>query len=195
MIGDTRYDAHITTANVETAAAFLRTSLESGHEGIMAKAPGSLYVAGGRGQSWLKIKKVHTLDLVILAAEWGSGRRKGWLSNLHLGARDTQTGGFAMLGKTFKGMTDEMLRWQTEQLLALETSRDNYTVYVEPKIVVEIAYSDIQISPRYVAGFALRFARVKRYRPDKTAAESDTFETVRQLAALLPAVDNEDTRT
>ena len=148
------------------------------------KRPASLYVAGARGQSWLKIKKVHTLDLVILAAEWGSGRRKGWLSNLHLGARDTETGGFAMLGKTFKGMTDEMLRWQTEQLLALETSRDNYTVFVEPKIVVEIAYSDIQTSPHYASGFALRFARVKRYRMDKTAAEANTFDTVKQLASF-----------
>ena len=177
---------HITTSSAETAGAFLSASLASGHEGVMAKATGSLYIAGARGQSWLKIKKVHTLDLVILAAECGSGRRKGWLSNLHLGARDTETGGFAMLGKTFKGMTDEMLRWQTKQLLALETSRDAYTVYVEPKIVVEIAYSDIQISPHYASGFALRFARVKRYRTDKTAAEADTFETVRELWRLTP---------
>jgi DNA ligase-1 len=153
----------------------------------MAKDTTSLYIAGARGQSWLKIKKAHTLDLVILAAEWGNGRRRGWLSNLHLGARDTQSGGFAMLGKTFKGMTDEMLRWQTAQLLSLETSRDNFTVFVEPKIVVEIAYSDIQISPRYVSGFALRFARVKRYRTDKTAAEADTFETVQQLAGFAAA--------
>ena len=175
---------HTTTSNPETAAAFLSASLESGHEGIMAKAAASPYMAGARGQSWLKIKKAHTLDLVILAAEWGSGRRKGWLSNLHLGARDTQHGKFAMLGKTFKGMTDDMLRWQTEQLLALETSRDNYTVYVEPKIVVEIAYSDIQTSPRYRSGFALRFARVKRYRTDKTAAEADTLDTVKRLANM-----------
>jgi DNA ligase-1 len=178
---------HTTTSSPVTAAAFLRASLDSGHEGIMAKATGSPYVAGARGQSWLKIKKAHTLDLVILAAEWGSGRRKGWLSNLHLGARDTSTGGFAMLGKTFKGMTDEMLRWQTEQLRSLESSRDIYTVFVEPKIVVEIAYSDIQTSPRYASGFALRFARVKRYRTDKTAAEADTLETVKQLAAFKPA--------
>src|SRR5580698_7851074 len=162
---------HTTTSDPETAADFLRASLESGHEGVVAKHTASLYIAGARGQSWLKIKKVHTLDLVVLAAEWGSGRRKGWLSNLHLGARDTEAGGFAMLGKTFKGMTDAMLRWQTEQLLAIETSRDHYTVFVEPKIVVEIAYSDIQISPHYASGFALRFARVKRYRTDKTAAE------------------------
>jgi DNA ligase-1 len=175
---------HITTSDPDTAAAFLAGSFAAGHEGIMAKSPLSPYVAGGHGQSWLKIKKAHTLDLVILAAEWGNGRRKGWLSNLHLGARDTENGGFAMLGKTFKGMTDEMLRWQTEQLLSLETSRDSCTVFVEPKIVVEIAYSDIQISPRYKSGFALRFARVKRYRTDKTAAQADTFETVKRLSAM-----------
>jgi DNA ligase-1 len=179
---------HTTTSDPETAADFLRASLESGHEGVVAKHTASLYIAGARGQSWPKIKKVHTLDLVVLAAEWGSGRRKGWLSNLHLGARDAQTGGFAMLGKTFKGMTDEMLRWQTEQLLSLETSRDSYTVYVEPRLVVEIAYSDIQVSPRYVSGLALRFARVKRYRTDKTAAEADTFETVKQLATFQTGV-------
>lgn len=178
---------HMVTPNVEAAAGFLKASLESGHEGVLAKDPASLYMAGARGSSWLKIKKVHTLDLVILAAEWGSGRRRGWLSNLHLGARDTEHGGFAMLGKTFKGLTDEMLRWQTEQLLALETSRDTYTVYVEPKLVAEIAYSDIQVSPRYESGLALRFARVKRYRTDKTAAEADTFETVKQLAAFEAA--------
>jgi DNA ligase-1 len=173
---------HSVTSRVETAAAFLSDSLAAGHEGIMAKSTSSVYAAGGRGQAWLKIKKAHTLDLVILAAEWGSGRRKGWLSNLHLGARDTERGGFAMLGKTFKGMTDEMLRWQTEQLLAIETSREGHTVFVEPKIVVEIAWSDIQTSPRYASGLALRFARVKRYRTDKTAAEADTFQTVQTLA-------------
>jgi DNA ligase-1 len=173
---------HTVTSDPATAAAFLRASLQAGHEGIMAKSTASLYVAGGRGQAWLKIKKAHTLDLVILAAEWGSGRRKGWLSNLHLGARDTVNGGYAMLGKTFKGMTDEMLRWQTEQLLAIETAREGHTVFVEPKLVAEIAWSDIQISPRYASGFALRFARVKRYRTDKTAAEADTFETVQKLA-------------
>lgn len=182
---------HTTATKPEPAAEFLRISLASGHEGIMAKGTSSLYVAGARGQTWLKIKKVHTLDLVILAAEWGSGRRQGWLSNLHLGARDSSTGGFAMLGKTFKGMTDEMLRWQTEELLKLETSRDGYTVYVQPKIVVEIAYSDIQTSPRYESGLALRFARVKHYRGDKTAAEADTFETVQQLAAFNSNPDSE----
>src|SRR5580698_7543583 len=173
---------HLATADPEKGSEFLRLALERGNEGIMAKAMGAPYAAGSRGQSWLKIKKAHTLDLVILAAEWGSGRRKGWLSNLHLGARDTEKGGFAMLGKTFKGLTDEMLTWQTEQFLKLEIGRDNYTVYVEPKLVAEIAFNDIQISTRYPSGMALRFARVKRHRPDKTASEADTVETVRKLA-------------
>jgi DNA ligase-1 len=173
---------NLVTADAEMGSEFLRLALDRGNEGIMAKAIGATYAAGARGQSWLKIKKAHTLDLVILAAEWGNGRRKGWLSNLHLGARDTETGGFAMLGKTFKGLTDEMLRWQTEQFLKLEIGRDSYTVYVEPKVVAEIAFSDIQVSTRYPSGMALRFARVKRYRPDKTAAEADTVETVRKLA-------------
>ena len=175
---------HLITAEPEKGAEFLREALERGNEGIMAKAIGAPYAAGSRGQSWLKIKKAHTLDLVILAAEWGNGRRKGWLSNLHLGARDTEKGGYAMLGKTFKGLTDEMLTWQTEQFLKLEIGRDAYTVYVEPKIVAEIAFSDIQVSTRYPSGMALRFARVKRYRSDKSAADADTVETVRKLAAL-----------
>jgi len=170
------------TADPERAARFLDQALGSGHEGIMAKAPGAPYAAGARGQSWLKIKKAHTLDLVILAAEWGSGRRRGRLSNLHLGARDTEKGGFAMLGKTFKGLTDEMLAWQTGQFLQAEIGRDQYTVYVEPKFVAEIAFSDVQISHRYASGLALRFARVKRYRPDKPASDADTLQTVRQLA-------------
>lgn len=172
---------HAITSGAGEAEAFLRSSLEAGHEGILVKDPRSTYAAGARGQAWLKIKKAHTLDLVILAAEWGSGRRKGWLSNLHLGARDDVNGGFAMLGKTFKGLTDEMLRWQTEHLLSLETSRDSYTVYVAPELVVEIAYSDLQVSPRYKSGIALRFARVKRYRQDKTPADADSLETVRSL--------------
>ena len=173
---------HTTTGDPEKADEFLRGALERGHEGIMAKATGSAYAAGRRGQSWLKIKQARSLDLVILAAEWGNGRRQGWLSNLHLGARDTEKGGFAMLGKTFKGLTDEMLRWQTEQLLKLEIARDEYTVYVEPKLVAEIAFNEIQVSPRYPSGLALRFARVKRYRPDKSAADADTFQTVQRLA-------------
>ncbi|MBV9039274.1 MAG: hypothetical protein JO182_32630, partial [Acidobacteriaceae bacterium] len=175
---------HLLTADVNQAEDFLHGALERGHEGIMAKAPGSPYAAGSRGQSWLKIKHAKTLDLVILAAEWGNGRRQGFLSNLHLGARDTEKGGFAMLGKTFKGLTDEMLRWQTEELLKLEVARDSYTVYVEPKIVVEIAFNEIQISPRYKSGLALRFARVKRYRTDKSVADIDTFQTVQKLAGI-----------
>lgn len=174
---------HLVTGHAEQGAEFLKEALERGHEGIMAKSVDASYAAGSRGQNWLKIKKATTLDLVILAAEWGNGRRQGWLSNLHLGARDVEKGGFAMLGKTFKGLTDEMLKWQTEELLKLEMARDKYTVYVHPKLVAEIAFSDIQVSPRYVSGLALRFARVKRYRPDKSAEDADTFQTVQKLAA------------
>jgi DNA ligase 1 len=174
---------HLITANAEEGEEFFRQSLARGHEGVMAKARTAAYAAGGRGQSWLKVKQARTLDLVILAAEWGSGRRKGWLSNLHLGARDTENGGFAMLGKTFKGLTDEMLAWQTQELLKMEIARDSYTVFVEPKLVVEIAFNEIQVSPRYASELALRFARVKRYRTDKTSAEADTFQTVKKLAA------------
>ena len=175
---------HTSTSDASLAREFLEKSLEQGHEGIMAKALDSTYATGARGRSWLKVKHVHTLDLVVTAAEWGSGRRRGWLSNLHLGARDAEKGGFAMLGKTFKGLTDEMLAWQTQKFLKLEIARDSYTVYVEPKLVVEIAFNDIQISPRYPSGLALRFARVKRYRPDKTAADSDTFQTVQKIASM-----------
>jgi DNA ligase-1 len=145
----------------------------------MAKAVGGLYAAGRRGQAWVKVKRARTLDLVVLAAEWGHGRRRGTLSNLHLGARDETRGGFVMLGKTFKGLTDEMLAWQTKKLLDLELARDADTVYVRPSLVVEIAFNDIQESPVYPGGLALRFARVKRYRPDKTAMEADTLATIR----------------
>ena len=176
---------HLVTANADAAEDFLHAALARGHEGIMAKGRNSPYAAGARGQSWLKIKRANTLDLVILAAEWGNGRRQGFLSNLHLGARDSENGGFAMLGKTFKGLTDEMLRWQTAELLKLEIARDRYTVYVEPKIVVEIAFNEIQVSPRYKSGLALRFARVKRYRTDKSAADSDTFQTVQKMAGAI----------
>jgi len=175
---------HIVTADPEQADEFVLTAIEHGHEGVMAKALNAAYAAGARGAGWLKIKHAHTLDLVVLAAEWGNGRRKGWLSNLHLGARDTEKGGFAMLGKTFKGLTDEMLAWQTEQFLKIEIGRDAYTVYVEPKLVAEIAFNNIQVSPRYVSGLALRFARVKRYRPDKSAGDADTFQTVQKLAGM-----------
>ena len=158
--------------------AFAREALEAGHEGIMAKALSAPYAAGRRGASWLKVKRPRTLDLVVLAVEWGHGRRQGWLSNLHLGARDPESNSFVMLGKTFKGMTDEMLAWQTEKLLTLEIGRDAYTVHVRPELVVEVAFNEIQDSPIYPGGLALRFARVKRYRLDKTAAEADTIETV-----------------
>ncbi len=169
------------TDDVAGAQAFFDAALARGHEGIMAKSLAAPYEAGGRGSTWLKIKQAHTLDLVVLAVEWGSGRRKGWLSNLHLGARDTASGGFVMLGKTFKGLTDELLEWQTQALLALETRRDAYTVYVRPELVVEIAVNEIQESPQYPGGLALRFARVKRYRTDKRPEEADTIDTVRRL--------------
>jgi DNA ligase-1 len=176
---------HRMAKDASEANQFFEASLGQGHEGIMAKSTAAPYAAGARGQSWLKIKKPRTLDLVILAAEWGNGRRRGWLSNLHLGARDTEKGGFAMLGKTFKGLTDEMLAWQTAELLKIEIGRDGHIVFVEPKIVVEIAFNEIQVSPRYVSGLALRFARVKSYRSDKTAAQADTFQTVQRLAGTI----------
>jgi DNA ligase-1 len=165
----------------EDAARFVQDTLRRGHEGVMVKALGSRYAAGRRGRHWFKIKPAHTLDLVVLAAEWGHGRRRGWLSNLHLGARDPASKGFVMLGKTFKGLTDEMLAWQTQLLLRLEITRDDYTVYVRPELVVEIAFNDVQGSPHYPEELALRFARVKRYRIDKTAEECDTIATVRGI--------------
>ncbi len=169
------------TGAAEEAEAFLEEALAHGHEGVMAKALAAPYEAGARGGSWLKIKGAATLDLVVLAAEWGHGRRTGLLSNLHLGARDPATGGFVMLGKTFKGMTDEMLAWQTEALQRIAVARDAHTVHVEPRLVVEVAFNDIQESPHYPGGLALRFARVKAYRPDKRPEEADTIDTVRTL--------------
>jgi DNA ligase 1 len=145
---------------------------------VMVKSLGAPYVAGSRGAGWLKVKPVHTLDLVVLAAEWGHGRRRGWLSNLHLGARDPAGGGFVMLGKTFKGLTDEMLAWQTERLQQLEAGRDRWTVRVRPELVVEVAFDGVQTSSRYPGGVALRFARVVRYRPDKSSREADTLDAV-----------------
>jgi DNA ligase-1 len=171
----------IVTGEREAAQGFYEAALAHGHEGVMAKSLAAPYEAGSRGAGWLKIKKTHTLDLVVIAVEWGSGRRKGWLSNLHLGALDPATGGFVMLGKTFKGMTDKMLVWQTGKLLSLETSREGHIVHVRPELVAEIAFNEIQASPTYPGGFALRFARVKRYREDKSAREADTIETVRVL--------------
>ncbi|MER5863549.1 ATP-dependent DNA ligase [Kitasatospora sp. NPDC002040] len=175
----------LTTDQVPVAEAFFADALAHGHEGVVAKDPAAPYAAGRRGAGWIKVKPRHTLDLVVTAAEWGSGRRQGRLSNLHLAARNQGEPGldpWVMLGKTFKGLTDELLAWQTEQLLARETHRDAYTVYVRPELVVEIAFDGLQRSPRYPAGLALRFARVLRYREDKTAAEADTVAAVRELA-------------
>jgi DNA ligase-1 len=165
----------------EQAQQFLDDTLRRGHEGVMVKALAAGYAAGRRGQQWLKVKIARTLDLVVLGAEWGHGRRTGWLSNLHLGARDPEHGGFVMLGKTFKGLTDEMLAWQTEKLRTLEISRDRHTVYVKPELVVEIAFNEVQESPHYPGGLALRFARVKGYRGDKSAQNADTIDTIRNI--------------
>ena len=173
----------IVTASAAEARAFYEAALAAGHEGVMAKALDSPYEAGNRGASWLKIKRAHTLDLVVLAGEWGHGRRTGKLSNLHLGALDKTTGKYVMLGKTFKGLTDAMLAWQTRELLARETHRDQWTVYVRPELVVEIAFSDLQTSSRYEGGMALRLARVKRYRDDKRAEDADDMEAVRKIFA------------
>jgi len=171
----------IVTDDPDEAERFLEDALARGHEGVMVKALDAPYEAGRRGASWIKVKRAHTLDLVVLAAEWGHGRRRGWLSNLHLGARDPETGGFVMLGKTFKGMTDEMLAWQTERLQEIETSRDGITVHVRPELIVEVAFDGLQSSTRYPGGVALRFARVKGYRPDKSADDADTIDTVRAI--------------
>ncbi|MEF3402202.1 ATP-dependent DNA ligase [Agromyces sp. CCNWLW203] len=174
------------TADPEVAERVSRDALAAGQEGVVVKAIGSPYAAGRRGSSWIKVKPVLTYDLVVLACEWGSGRRTGWLSNLHLGALDPtgefgEPGGFVMVGKTFKGLTDELLRWQTERFPQIETRRTDNTVWVEPVIVVEIAIDGVQRSSRYPGGIALRFARVKRYRDDKTAADADTIQTLRGL--------------
>ena len=171
----------LVTSSADEATAFFRDAIARGHEGVVVKSLDTPYTAGRRGAGWIKVKPRHTLDLVVLAVEWGHGRRRGWLSNLHLGARDPATGGFVMLGKTFKGLTDELLSWQTERLLALEDHSDSWTVYVRPELVVEIAFDGVQRSPRYPGGLALRFARVLRYREDKTAAEADTIDAVRAL--------------
>ncbi len=171
----------IVTDEPAEAESFLEEALARGHEGVMVKALDAPYEAGRRGASWIKVKRAHTLDLVVLAAEWGHGRRRGWLSNLHLGARDPETGGFVMLGKTFKGMTDEMLAWQTERLQEIETEREGITVHVRPELVVEVAFDGLQSSTRYPGGLALRFARVKGYRPDKGPDDADTIDTVRAI--------------
>jgi DNA ligase-1 len=180
VVGPHRVPGIVTDDPVE-AADFLAGALAAGHEGVMVKAISSTYEAGRRGGSWRKVKPVETLDLVVLAAEWGHGRRQGWLSNLHLGARDTEGDGYVMVGKTFKGLTDAVLTWQTEQLLSREVERTRGTVWVRPELVVEIALDGVQRSTRYPGGVALRFARVRGYRPDKDAADADTIDTVRAL--------------
>jgi DNA ligase-1 len=170
----------IVTGDPEEADRFFDEAVAAGYEGVVVKDPDQPYEAGRRGSGWLKVKPTHTLDLVVLAAEWGSGRREGWLSNLHLGARDPN-GGLVMLGKTFKGLTDEMLSWQTERFLDIESHRSGHVVYLEPRIVYEIAFDGVQRSTRYPGGVALRFARVKRYRDDKGPEEADTIDTVRSF--------------
>jgi DNA ligase-1 len=176
------------TGDPEIAAAFLADTLARGHEGVVVKSLETPYEAGRRGGGWLKVKPRHTLDLVVLAAEWGHGRRRGWLSNLHLGARDPlgtvgEPGGFVMLGKTFKGMTDQLLTWQTQELLARAVTRTDWVVHVRPELVVEVAFDGVQNSSRYPGGVALRFARIKGYRADKTADEADTIDAVRAIYA------------
>jgi len=184
VVPDSLRVPRIVTADLEEASRFQADALARGHEGIMVKSLSAPYAAGRRGSAWLKVKEARTLDLVVLGVEWGSGRRKGWLSNLHLGARDPATGGFVMLGKTFKGMTDKILEWQTKELLAREVRRDGHIVYVRPELVVEIAFNEVQRSTQYPGGVTLRFARVKGYRPDKSAEEADTIDAIR---AFLPA--------
>ena len=172
----------LVTADSQAAEAFFQQAIAAGHEGLMAKALASGYAAGRRKGAWIKIKAANTLDLVVLAAEWGHGRRHGKLSNLHLGARDPATGGFVMLGKTFKGMTDALLEWQTQKLQEIKVRETGHVVYVRPELVVEIAFNGLQKSTRYPGGLALRFARVIRYRDDKKPDDADTMETVRTLA-------------
>lgn len=174
----------VLTSDPATAERVLEEALDAGHEGIVVKDASSRYQAGRRGKAWRKVKPVRTYDLVVLGAEWGHGRRQGRLSNLHLGARDPRTGGFVMVGKTFKGMTDELLEWQTGELLARESERHGIAVLVRPELVIEIALDGVQSSTRYPGGVALRFARVKRYRADKSPEEADTIDDLR---ALLPA--------
>jgi DNA ligase-1 len=171
------------TEDAATAGAFAEGALAAGHEGVMVKDLSSPYEAGRRGKAWRKVKPVRTLDLVVIGVEWGSGRRRGWLSNLHLGARDPASGQFVMVGKTFKGLTDELLTWQTERLLARKTGEEGHIVWVRPELVVEIALDGVQVSSRYAGGVALRFARVRRYRDDKAPAEADTIDAVRALLA------------
>ena len=178
----------LVTSDVAEAEQFFATAIQRGHEGVVIKSVDGVYGTGRRGGEWIKVKPRHTLDLIVLGAEWGHGRRQGWLSNLHLGARDPVTGGTVMLGKTFKGLTDQVLAWQTGRLLELAETPPGQTgkaargvVMVRPELVVEIAFDGVQASTRYPGGVTLRFARVLRYRQDKSAAEADTIEAVRAL--------------
>jgi DNA ligase-1 len=180
LVPETARVGALATSDPAAAERFFDETVAAGFEGVVVKDPTKPYEAGRRGSGWLKVKPTHTLDLVILAAEWGSGRRQGWLSNLHLGARDPE-GGYVMLGKTFKGLTDEMLEWQTSAFLEIEERRGGHIVHLRPEIVYEIAFDGVQRSTRYPGGVALRFARVKRYRHDKDPADADTLETVRSF--------------
>jgi DNA ligase 1 len=176
----------VLTSDPDAGQRVMDDALRAGHEGVVVKDATSRYVAGRRGKAWRKVKPVRTYDLVVLAAEWGHGRRRGWLSNLHLGAREPSTGEFVMVGKCFKGLTDELLEWQTGALLERETGRRGIAVYVAPELVIEIALDGVQSSTRYPGGVALRFARVKRYRPDKDASEADTIDDLRALLTIRP---------
>jgi DNA ligase-1 len=193
LLPEERRIPRLVTADAEAGQAFFDDAVRRGHEGVVVKSLTVPYEAGRRGSGWVKVKQTFTLDLLVLAAEWGHGRRKGWLSNLHLGARDDETGEFVMLGKTFKGLTDELLRWQTERFQELAVRQDDWTVYLRPEVVVEIAFDGVQTSPRYPAGMALRFARVIRYRDDKLPTDVDTVQTVRSIHAgpeLEDAIDD-----
>jgi DNA ligase-1 len=183
QVPESQRPPRLVTADAKQAQDFFDAAIAGGQEGLMAKGLESTYEAGRRGGAWFKVKRANTLDLVVLAAEWGHGRRQGKLSNLHLGARDAANGGYVMLGKTFKGMTDELLQWQTRRLQEIAVRTEGHVVFVRPELVVEIAFNGLQDSPHYPGGLALRFARVIRYRDDKKPADADTIDTVRHLHA------------
>jgi len=195
VVPATQQTARLITADLAAAQAFFAAALAAGQEGVVVKDIAAPYAAGRRGSGWIKVKPRHTLDLVVLAVEWGSGRRRGYLSNIHMGARDPdRPGEFVMLGKTFKGMTDEMLAWQTERFGELATSHEGHVVRLRPEQVVEVAFDGVQRSSRYPGGVALRFARVLRYRDDKSPAEADTLAMVQELASWLGTDDDGDER-
>ncbi|MGH7599687.1 MAG: ATP-dependent DNA ligase, partial [bacterium] len=173
--------SRIIANEAKAAEQFLQQAMQAGHEGLMAKDLTSVYQPGSRGKKWFKIKPAETLDVAIVAADWGYGRRTGWLSNYHLAVRDSKSGEFLVIGKTFKGLTDAEFKWMTENLQKIKISETNYTVHVRPQIVVEVAYNEIQRSPHYQSKFALRFARIKRIRSDKSPEQVDTIERLQQL--------------